>query len=320
MSIHAAVSRFCLVCLLVLSVPTFGGQIRRYTERKVKDVYIVDIKIKDEATIRRVAQDVATKYKGKIIDVYTEIFGGFAVQMSESAALAVSELPEVDTVSESPIGNVIEAPVERANTTLNWGLDRIDQRALPLDGWYSLEYPASDPIDASVRDTVAAGVVVVIGAGNSVRSACTRSPQRTGNPAFIQNNPDGYSAITVAASDRNDRVSYYGIVDGVAYGSNTGPCVDVFAPGGPGLVAQGYNSVDYDWQGTSAAAPFVAGLAALTLARFGNITPAMVESYIIQNSTKNIIRDNPDGASMLSSTPNNLAYQVLPGKRRACCS
>lgn len=424
------VTRIGVVLVLFLSEDAFAGRVQRFSERKVKDVYIVDVKIKDGATIRRVAQEVAAKYKGRVIDVYTEVLGGFAIELPASAVVAVSELPEVDVVYESPIGLVTEAPVERAATTRNWGLDRIDQRALPMDGWYysyyrgsdvfvyivdsgvdevgdlagrisehksfvgtgtqdcftpnghgtqvastvggsiygvargaklvnvrtacgtsdsgpdrlisalnwiaqrhnanpgslsvvniSLEYASHDGIDAAVRDAVAAGIVVVVGAGNNGRSACTRSPQRTGNPAFIRNNPDGYSAITVAASDRNDRVSFFGIApDGQTFASNTGQCVDVFAPGGPGLVAQGYNSVDENWQGTSAAAPFVSGLAALTLARFGNITPGMVETYIRENSTKNIIRDNPDAPAMLSSTPNNLVYQILPGKRRACCS
>lgn len=211
---------------------------------------------------------------------------------------------------------------DRLISALNWIAQRHNANPGSLSVVnISLEYASHDGIDAAVRDAVAAGIVVVVGAGNNGRSACTRSPQRTGNPAFIQNNPDGYSAITVAASDRNDRVSFFGIApDGQTFASNTGQCVDVFAPGGPGLVAQGYNSVDENWQGTSAAAPIVSGLAALTLARFGNITPGMVETYIHENSTKNIIRDNPDAPAMLSSTPNNLVYQILPGKRRACCS
>jgi len=131
MAMSKAVPRLCLLLCLVAAFPVFGGKFQRFNERKVKDVYIVDVKIKDEAMIRRVAQSVAAKYKGKIIDIYTEIFGGFAIELSESAALAVSELPEIDVVAESPLGNVIEAPVERATTTVNWGLDRIDQRALP---------------------------------------------------------------------------------------------------------------------------------------------------------------------------------------------
>jgi subtilisin family serine protease len=180
----------------------------------------------------------------------------------------------------------------------------------------SLSYDRYDPLDEAVRDAVAAGVVVVVGAGNDGGSACLDSPQRSGNPEFIPNNPNGYSAITVAASDQNDHVSDWGS----GFSSNTGQCVDLFAPGGPGLVAQGSVSVSTTWQGTSAAAPHVSGIAALTLARFGSITPGMVENYILQNATSGVMTDNPSGATIRSGTPNKLLYQVTPPKRRACCS
>lgn len=101
---------------------------------------------------------------------------------------------------------------------------------------------ANSAVDAAVADATAAGLVVVVAAGNSSADACQYSPSRAP------------SALTIGATDRTDlRASY----------SNFGSCVDMYAPG---------TSITSAWisgststrtiSGTSMAAPHVAGLAA----------------------------------------------------------
>jgi subtilisin family serine protease len=130
----------------------------------------------------------------------------------------------------------------------SWGLDRIDQRALPLDASYTFPNTASnvhayildtgiltthtdvagravhgrDVVDAAhwrtsdevfnatVRDSIASGVTHVVTTGSSSSNACDFS---TGNVT---------EAITVAGSDINDNKHNP---------SNFGPCLDIFAPG-----------------------------------------------------------------------------------------
>jgi subtilisin family serine protease len=184
----------------------------------------------------------------------------------------------------------------------------------------SLAFTANDPIDEAVRDAIAAGVVVVVGAGNDGTSACQLSPARSGYANYIPNNPNGYSAITVGAVDSADRYAVWSVNNTAVTATNTGRCVDIFAPGGPGLNAQGFNGPVSDWAGTSAAAPFVAGAAALALARFGDVSPGMIETHLIENSTKDRITVNPAHTFVVSGTPNRILYQVQPPKRRVCCS
>ncbi|MFM7873828.1 MAG: S8 family serine peptidase, partial [Actinomycetota bacterium] len=74
----------------------------------------------------------------------------------------------------------------------------------------SLGGSASGTIDAAVTKLTNSGIVVVVAAGNERTDACTRSPARAP------------SAITVGATDQLDAKSSF---------SNTGPCVDIFAPG-----------------------------------------------------------------------------------------
>jgi aqualysin 1 len=135
------------------------------------------------------------------------------------------------------------------------------------------------------------------------------------------------SSITVGATDEDDRIAYFGVAPHpttgapYVYASNTGSCVDLFAPG-LGLTATSRTGeIDYNWGGTSAAAPIVAGMAALALARFGAVSPGMVENYILQTAMKNVVQNSLQAgvAPMIDGTPNNLVYRIGPGKRRACC-
>jgi subtilisin family serine protease len=139
-------------------------------------------------------------------------------------------------------------------------------------------------LDNAVRASIAAGVTYVVAAGNDDVDACTKSPARTGE------------ALTVAASDINDTRAGF---------SNWGTCVDLFAPGVD--IVSAWNTGDTDTaslNGTSMAAPHMAGVAALYLQKFPTAAPAAVTQALLDGSTQNVIQA-PKGS------PNRFLYSLL---------
>ncbi|KAI5185368.1 cerevisin [Nematocida homosporus] len=94
-----------------------------------------------------------------------------------------------------------------------------------------------------VKRAVKQGIHVIVAGGNDSADACSYSP------ASIK------SAITVGAIDRTDDIAIF---------SNTGKCVDLFAPGVE-ITSAYANGTTRVLSGTSMAAPYVTGLAALYL-------------------------------------------------------
>ena len=120
-------------------------------------------------------------------------------------------------------------------------------------------------VDTAVQNLINSGVTVVVAAGNENRDACTRSPARV--PA----------ALTIGASALSGsseiRASY----------SNSGKCVDIYAPGSS-IVSVGIssNSASATMSGTSMASPHVAGIAARFIGSASSVpTPAQVASAIV---------------------------------------
>ena len=70
--------------------------------------------------------------------VYEHALKGFAVTLPEQAAEALSRNPNVAYIEPDA---VVWATATQSNAT--WGLDRIDQRSLPLDKTYNYDYMGS---------------------------------------------------------------------------------------------------------------------------------------------------------------------------------
>jgi subtilisin family serine protease len=170
------------------------------------------------------------------------------------------------------------------------GLDWVaNHTARPAVANLSLGGPASQALDSAVAGVVARGVTVVVAAGNSNVDACTVSPAR--EP----------SAITVGATASSDSRAYY---------SNTGPCLDLVAPGSS-ITSAGIssNSASAVMSGTSMAAPHVSGVAALLLQSNPGATPAAIASAILQRATRDRL------TSIGTGSPNLLAYAVGGAER-----
>ena len=139
---------------------------------------------------------------------------------------------------------------------------------------------ASDAEDLAINRSIAAGITYIAAAGNENGDACQYSPSRIPG------------VITVGATD---------ITDTVAANSNQGACLDIFAPGSDITSTSMGGGIEIR-HGTSMAAPHVAGAAALFLQSHPSASPADVTTWLVSNSTKDIIN------GLASGSPNRLLF------------
>jgi subtilisin family serine protease len=108
------------------------------------DSYIVTV---DPALLPSQVADRAARLGGRIDYVYTSAMIGFAVKLPTALADRLATLPGV-------VGVERDMPVTRAatQTSAPWGLDRVDQRALPFSGTYSSTATGAE-VTAYIIDT-----------------------------------------------------------------------------------------------------------------------------------------------------------------------
>ncbi len=140
----------------------------------------------------------------------------------------------------------------------------------------------SSTLNNAVTNLANAGVAVAVAAGNENANACNVSPASAAG------------VMTVAASDKTDtRASF----------SNYGSCVETYAPG-VGIASAALGGGAAAASGTSMASPHVAGVMALYKATYGDQASSTVNSWIVNNSTANVVKSN------VSGTPNRLLFKA----------
>jgi len=180
-----------VVCgvLLALLVPVAAGA---SPVRERTSSYIVVVASRDD--IDAVTADV-TAAGGVVTSVYRYAVGGFAARLTDSQAAALMADGRVEGVSRNKrVRKRVTVPA--AQSDVLYQLDRIDQRALPLDGVYAP--PASGEgvqiymIDTGVRAT---HVDLV---GRVIHGADVVGVDERGVPAIPADDCDGHGTHTAA--------------------------------------------------------------------------------------------------------------------------
>jgi subtilisin family serine protease len=184
-----------------------------------------------------------------------------------------AEIVDVKMVECRRLRGTIDAIVQGAKWTIA-DHARHPERPAIANWSFIADTAATIPaLDSAVRELRAAGIPVVVSAGNVEMNACRIAPANSPGVIVV-----GASRIRRAGIDPEGQ-----LVDARTPGTAYGPCLDVFAPGDSVLLPsmEGTRQPTTQlWTGTSMSAGYVSGAIALYLEAHPSATPDAVSDYI----------------------------------------
>ena len=192
-------------------------------------------------------------------------------------------------------------------STIIKGIDYVTQNANEIEV-ANLSFGCeckSSAFDTAINNSIKAGIVFVVAAGNGAKDATNISPA---------NNPNVISVSAIADSDgicgANGPSTRYGSDDTLASFSNYGRVVDIAVPGAK--IYSTYKGNTYaTMSGTSMASPHVAGAAALYLHSNPDASPSVVKSAILNPGSKADVSCDGNGYGYFSEDKDEYKEPLL---------
>ena len=152
----------------------------------------------------------------------------------------------------------------------------------------SLGGPYTISVNNVSSNIVNMGIPIIAAAHNFGADACDYSPA------------SAPGVITIASSAQGDYASSF---------TNSGPCVNIFAPGSD-VIAADYkcNGCTITQSGTSMSTPLVSGVVALYLQEQPHLTPFEIEQKLTEDCLKNVLDYTYLQDSLRNTTPNCLLH------------
>ncbi|MBC7276901.1 S8 family peptidase [Nocardioides sp.] len=232
------------------------------------------------------ARALAKKKGGSVKYAYDKAVTGFSATLDDDALDALRNDPDVAYIEAN---QKVKASGDQANPT--WGLDRIDQRNLPLNSNYHYDYTGSG-VKAYILDT---GI-------------------RSGHADFGGRVTSGYTAIGSSTEDENGHGTHVaGTVGGATYGVAKGVTlvpVRVLDASGSGTTAgviAGVNWVTSD---------HTSGPAVANMSLGGGVSTTLdsaVSNSIADGVTYAVAAGNDSGANACNGSPARVAAALTVG-------
>ncbi len=148
------------ISLSLVSTAASAGTLVRAQKNRIEGQYIVVLnpsQLPVQASLAReqglaraaenAAVDLAAKHGGDVRMVYRNAVQGFVVRASEAQIARMLKDPRIAMIEEDAT-----ISINATQSGATWGIDRIDQRSLPLNGTYVYDYTGSG-VRAYIIDT-----------------------------------------------------------------------------------------------------------------------------------------------------------------------